>query len=468
MKGLKLSTKILLASGFILVVFCLVSVAILFQAQSLQATQEMDQLLKNETLALSVLVNATKSGKFDFEISQVFLSQYKNHNPGGFFRFIDPNGNLVLKESSGAPPVECNENEASKSITVGTQTYRIETRRFRPEIDGELLGSQDYASPLICLVVGIDEFPYKAMVTHTLVVSVPVLVGIFMFLIGVMLILVRRLTRDLSNLTKSLTTADFSATHAFPVLASASTPEVKAVVEKLEDLHLQAANVYREMWLFLGRAAHQIKTPVTAMQATLDVLLRRERSKEELLAGLEDVKLAAALLAVLTKKLISSSRISYQETPPIEIVDLEGFFSELIGLFRSQADEYGVCVKLGSTTSIKVIGNRSLMSDIFGNLIENAIIYSPKGKSANVTVTWSSHGANARIEISDEGPGFPKEVVASLFEPFMRGDERKIAGSGLGLSIAKKSAHLLGGEVELKASTSGGSKIVVTLPSSAL
>jgi signal transduction histidine kinase len=468
MKGLKLSTKILLASGFILVVFCLVSVAILFQAQSLQATQEMDQLLKNETLALSALVNATKSGRFDFEISQLFLSQYKNRNPRGFFRFIDPNGDVVLKESSDAPLVGCNENEASKSITVSARTYRVETRRFRPEIDGELLGSQDYASPFICLIVGIDESPYKAMVIHTLVASVPVLVGIFMLLVGVMLILVRRLTRDLSNLTKSLTTADFSATHAFPVLASANTPEVKAVAEKLEDLHSQAANVYREMWLFLGRAAHQIKTPVTAMQATLDVLLRRERSKEELLAGLEDVKSAAALLAGLTKKLISSSRISYQETPPKEIVDLESFFSELISLFRSQADEYGVRVILGSTTSIKVSCNRSLMSDIFGNLIENAIIYSPKGKCANVTVQWSSHGGNALIEVSDEGPGFPKEVVAALFEPFMRGDERKIAGSGLGLSIAKKSAHLLGGEIELRASTSSGSKIVVTLPSSGL
>lgn len=463
MKEFKLSTKFLLASVLILVVFCMASVGILFQAQSLQAEQEMDQLLKNETLALSALVNTSTSGSFDFEISPLFLSQYSEHNPNAFFRFLSLNGKDVLKESAGSPAIECR-SEVSKTAKVSEIDYRVKTFRFRPEVEGDPQTAQGFVAPLICLVVGLDQAPYQAMIRHTLMVSVPALMVIFILLISFMFILIRRLTRDLSILTMSLTTADFSATHAFPALPTMNTPEIKAVVEKLEGLHAQAAEVYRGMWLFLGRAAHQIRTPVTAMQTTLDVLLRKERSRDELLAGLDDVKSAATLLSALTKKLILSSRISFQEDPPEEIVDLDNFFSELVGLFRWQADELGVRINLGSTTAVGVVGNRSLMSDVFGNLIENAVLYSPKAKHATVTITWWYNDENVFIEVSDQGEGFPKEVIAALFEPFIRGDESRIAGSGLGLSIAKKSVHLMKGEIDLKASTPSGSKIVVTLP----
>jgi signal transduction histidine kinase len=465
MKKLKLATKVLLASSCLLIIFCFASVAILFQAQSLQATQEMDQLLEQETLSLSALVNSTKSGKFDFEISPLFLSQYRQHNPNIFFRFIDPTLGLVLKESTDSPIVSCDINQTDKSLTIADRAYRIHVIQFRPEFDSDLHISQNDSGAFVCLIAGISEAPYAAMVRHTLQISVPVMVGIFAVLIGVLLILIRGLTRDLSNLAKSLTTANFSATHSFPHLPTPNTPEVEAIVEKLEALHSQASEVYREMWLFLGRAAHQIKTPVTAMRSTLEVLLRKERSHNELLLGLEDVKSAAVVLSALTKKLILSSRISYQHVPVKEKINLENFFSELVGLFRSQADENGVQITIASKISVEVIANHPLMSDIFGNLLENAIIYSPKKKSAQITVSWIVTEGSACIEISDQAQGFPKDVVSALFQPFVRGDERAVAGSGLGLSIAKKSVHLLGGKIFLRESTSRGSKIVVELPS---
>ncbi len=463
MKKWKLSTKILWASALVLILFCFASVAILFRAQSLQATEEMSQVLKNESFGLASLINIHHDS-FDFEMSSDFLTQYQQRNPNGFFRFLDPTTKQVLKESLGAPTIDCMNSVNHDSVNYNGHKYLIETSKFRPEIETEIIDAPVEYGPEVCLLVGVDEGPYKATVLNVLLSTVPLLVGIFILLIGALLFFVRKLTLDLSILSNSLTATNFNATLAFPSLPEAHTPEVKAVVEKLADLHTQAAEFYREMWLFLGRAAHQIKTPITALQATIEVLLRKDRTKEELLAGLEDVKVATNLLAVLTKKLILSSRISFQQLPKIEPIGLQEFFAQMIQLFRSQADSHGIQIKMEKTTAVSVMGNHFLLADIFGNLIENAIIYSVKGSDSTISISWESKNDSVEIKITDQGPGFPRDVLSSLFQPFIRGDERIIAGSGLGLSIAKKSVQLLRGEISLINSTAQGSQILVTLP----
>lgn len=461
MKNLKFSTKILVVSIFILVIFSLASFGILFRALSNQASREMDQLLKNESLALSALVNLGASG-FEFEMQSNFLSQYRQRNPHGFFRFIDPESGKAVKESEQAPNIGCAREFSNISVRVFDQSYRVETLLFHPEFDGEPQPTSR-TRPL-CLVVGIDREPYWNVLVETLLSSIPILISIFVILVIALLVLIRGLTRDLRALTSALTTANFGGTHAFPTLPKANTQEVKAIIEVLEELHRQASEVYREMWLFMGRAAHQIKTPVTAMQATLEVLLRRDRTKDELLGGLADVQSAAGLLNELTRKLISSSRISYQESPPTEPINLQSFFKELVELFKSKANESGVELRIETDLSLNVLGNRSLMSDIFGNLIENAILYSPEHKNASIHLAWHTEGNSAVIEISDQGIGFPDAVRLDLFKPFVRGDERKAVGSGLGLSIAKKSVNLLRGEIELAESSPRGSRMRVWLP----
>ena len=466
MRNQKLSTKILVVSVFILLIFSLASFGILFRALSNQASREMDQLLKNESLALSALVNSAADG-FEFEMHSNFLSQYSQRNPNGFFRFIDPESGKVLKESGQAPNIGCLRKGSNVSVQIADQSYRVETVHFRPEFDGEADPATASQARLICLIVGINRAPYWSVVVETLLSSIPIMIAIVILLVISLLVLIRGLTRDLFALTSALTTSNFGGTHAFPALPKARTQEVKAIIDVLEELHGQAAEVYREMWLFMGRAAHQLKTPVTAMQATLEVLLRRDRTKEELLNGLVDVQSAAALLNGLTRKLILSSRISYQESPPTESIDLQLFFKELVELFKSQATKSGIVLKIETDFSVNVLANQSLMSDIFVNLIENAILYSPESpehQNASILLAWHIDGNSVVIEISDQGLGFPEAVRADLFKPFVRGDERKTVGSGLGLSIAKKSVNLLRGEIELAESSPRGSKIRVWLP----
>ncbi len=402
MSALSLTNKVFLG---------LSSFEILYQAQTQLAMQEMNTVLENQTLSLSTLASARPDGKFDFEMSTYFFSQFQRLKPRGFFRFTDSRGTKTLRENPGAPALNCMPDHANRNVTLPIQgEYRVKATEFRPEVDSEISDAPHFVPPWICLIVGIETRPYRGLVC----------------MVALLLFLVRRLTGDISRLTTALAVADFGLTHEFPVLPEAQTLEVKAVVEKLAGLHEQATDVYRLMWFFLGRAAHQIKTPVAAMQATLQVLLRTVRTKEELLSGLADVESAASLLAELTKKLISSSRISYLETPAPGWIDFQEFFVEQLKLFRSKSEQQGVISLLFPSPALRLF----------------CISYL----------------------IADQGPGFPEQVKRTLFEPFVRGDERLAPGSGLGLSIANRAAQLLGGSVALTQSHGKGSLLAVSLP----
>jgi signal transduction histidine kinase len=462
--ALRLSTKLVFVSGILLIVFFLASAGILYRAQSQQALDEMDLVLKNQSQALSTLVNTTAGGALDFEMNPTFYSQYSAKNQNGFFRFYDLKENRIFKESSNAPSVDCETAAHGANQNINHTLFRVFAYRFSPEMDGGFQPPQNLVLPKLCLVVGIDQTPYRSLVTKTLLSSIPILVGLVILLVAALLILVRRLTHDLSSLTTALETADFGATHEFPTLPRASTFEVNTVVEKLAALHANAALVYQEMWLFLGRASHQLKTPVTAMQATLEVLLRRERTKEELVAGLVDVKAAAAQLGHLTKHLITSSRISYEASSlEQEAFDLRDSLQSQVKSFTAQAEQRGVTLKIESVSDILVRGNSFLLSEIFGNLIENAILYSPREQTSEVFISWHVEGHDVVTVISDQGPGLPRQVIESLFQPFIRGDESLVSGSGLGLSTAKKASQLLGGDIFVQETSSAGSRIAVRL-----
>jgi signal transduction histidine kinase len=459
-----LSARILAVSAIALLVFGAASFAMLYRAQTQLADRAMDSLLKNDIFSLSNLVNLKPDGTFDFEITPLALSDYQNNQSGEFFRFIDPKNGHVYIESPGAPKAGC-ESGANRSWTrefANEKAYLIRGALFQPELDPDFKTTAPIAKQWICLIVGADEQPYRSLVIQTWLSTVPVLVALILLTLGILLTLLRSFTKDLSELARALQVADFEGTHEFPTLPKAETTEVKAVVEKLHDLHQQASEVYHEMWLFLGRAAHQLKTPVAGIQATLQVLLRKDRSKEELLAGLSDIQSGVDLLSLLTQKLTASSRISFQSAGEKVAVDLEEFFREQSKIYRSAAEKRGIRIELYPSDAVCVLGSISLLSEIFGNLIENAILYS--NENGIVGIQWEAHSNRALVSISDQGHGFAAVVQENLFKPFVRGDERSIAGSGLGLSSAHKAAQLLGGDIQLAESTTKGSRLVVSLP----
>lgn len=465
MKPRSLTTRVLSVSGLVLTLFGAATLGLMYRTQRQLSLRAMDSLLTDDAFSLSLLVNSIPNHQFDFELTPLGLSNYQSSQTGEFFRFFDMSSGRLLRESLAAPSAACELKALGSKISnlkIADHMYRVKTVAFQPEIDEAFKHLPPVPKGRVCLIVGVDQATYFGFAHQTLLSAVPLLFILVVLFMGVLFVVVRILMQDLTKLNDTLQSADFGVTHAFPQLPAARTKEVKAVAEQLQKLHDQAAQAYQEIWLFLGRAAHQLKTPVAGIQATIEVTLRKERTEAELLETLKDLGTAANFLTGITHKLVSSARISYESIPRPEPVDLGEFFVTQMKQFQTRAEQRGIELRIKSSPDLKVLATRALLDEIFGNLIENAVLYSKL--NGCISLAWSRQGTHATISVQDNGPGFPKNVKSSLFKPFIRGDERQVAGSGLGLSIAFKAAQLLNGFIALEESRPTGSLIRVTLP----
>jgi signal transduction histidine kinase len=462
-----LGAKILTGTALIISFFSATTFVVLYNSESRLTVKEMETYLSSEANMLSSGITENRDGTIDFEFSTYFLAQYDKHEPQRFFRFFPSQSLKPIYESGNAPLVSCSNNRKVlfSDFSVNSKTYRVLQYYFQPASDEAESSIGAVENPWVCLVVGIDKGPYQNLVAATLFSIAPVFGGMLFLTLALLWYLVRRFTSDLSGLRVALEKNEFRATYAFPDLPQARTIEVDAINSKLHSLHRQAAQVYQEMWLFMGRAAHQLKTPVTAINATIDVLLRKERSRDELLLGLGDIQFGIKQLVSLTEKLLSSSRIAYQlesRSDEFVVISLQEFFSEQVAFFRARGEQRRVTLEILPSPAAYVRATRALLLELFGNLLENAIIYTVEDSA--VEVRWLITEYQVVVSITDCGSGFSIEALNHIFDPFVRGDERLSGGSGLGLSIANRVAQGLEGEIRVASSGTQGSEIKVTLP----
>jgi signal transduction histidine kinase len=208
---------------------------------------------------------------------------------------------------------------------------------------------------------------------------------------------------------------------------------------------------------FTADAAHELRTPITAILGESEVALRRKRSEAELRAALTVVKEEAERSARLLEALLALARadagtlLSSKTKLPVA-----GIVESTVSRARDRAAHDGhvaIRVDRGSSSAF-VEGNAALLSRALENLLDNAIRHA----ATQITVTVASDGTLARVRVDDDGPGVPAHLMPALFERFARGDSARAAGGfGLGLSIARAIAQAHGGSVVLLPSSAGAS-----------
>ena len=212
-----------------------------------------------------------------------------------------------------------------------------------------------------------------------------------------------------------------------------------------------------------GEAAHEMKTPLTAMRGAIEVALRRERTpaeyRETLAATLEEVK---GLQNVIGSVLLLTRGA---ETPPAEEP------VEMTEVVRAEAERVHLAspdrhVSLASVKGPRVVvGDPSLLSRAVANLLDNAALHSVAGGAIRVRV--EAVRRELIVSVEDDGPGIPASRREKVFERFWRGPEvgaRGIPGSGLGLPIARWIAEVHGGSLVLDPAVADRARFVLRLP----
>jgi signal transduction histidine kinase len=214
---------------------------------------------------------------------------------------------------------------------------------------------------------------------------------------------------------------------------------------------------------FMADASHQVRTPVSVIHTTAQVMLARDtRPEQDYREAMTIVGEQSARLRRLVDAMFLLSRAEAQGIPLVrEPLYLDELVSECARALRVMADERGVRVTTSGDTEVALTGDDTLLRQMVGNLLDNAIRHArPAG---SVAATVERNGSKAVVRITDDGPGVPVEERERVFQRFVQLDS-STGGAGLGLPIARWIAEAHGGGLVLESVDTGGASFVATLP----
>jgi signal transduction histidine kinase len=215
----------------------------------------------------------------------------------------------------------------------------------------------------------------------------------------------------------------------------------------------------------VSNVSHELRTPLASVLGFSSLMLDRDLPPEETKRYLEVIRSEARRLALLLNDLLDLQRVE-QDALDLrsEEVDLNELLSSQITLYSAQSDLHTLKFHPNGE-ALAVRGDRDRLAQVFGNLLSNAIKYSPDGGVVEVTAT--SIGDEAWIWVRDEGLGIPGGHQEQIFTKFFRGDvgrELGIAGTGLGLVLARQIVEAHGGQIGFESEAGRGSTFWLQLP----
>ncbi|WP_460782028.1 sensor histidine kinase [Microbacterium shaanxiense] len=217
---------------------------------------------------------------------------------------------------------------------------------------------------------------------------------------------------------------------------------------------------------FVANTSHELKTPVGAVSLLAEAIESAADDPAQVRIFASRISAEAARLGQLTGRIMSLSRLQAADgITDFDPVAMDEVVTASIEAHAVQADSAGVELIRGGDRGAFVRGDAQILIEAVGNLIANAIVYSPRGSRVGVGV--KIEGETLEVAVSDQGIGISESDRERIFERFYRADEarsRRTGGTGLGLSIVKHATQRHGGEVRVWSRPSRGSTFTMVLP----
>ncbi len=226
---------------------------------------------------------------------------------------------------------------------------------------------------------------------------------------------------------------------------------------------------YRQMQQFTADAAHELRTPLAAIQVNLESTLTPDATDADAWDTLRTVERQNSRLSRLVHDLLVLSRMDLQGLPAKQnLCNLNDLISDLAEEFSALAIASNILLttNIQTNTPITVLGSEEQLYRLVANLIINAIQYTPEGGEVIVHLKREDH--HALIQVQDTGIGIPLKEQARIFDRFYRVNSdrsRHTGGAGLGLAIAQAIAQSHQSNIEVRSKLGEGSIFTVRLPS---
>ena len=241
--------------------------------------------------------------------------------------------------------------------------------------------------------------------------------------------------------------------------------DIDALAESINRVLARLDWAFRRLSSFSADAAHELRTPVNRLLNRAEVALLDEQGAAGRVEALVAVRDTAEEMRRLIEQLLLLARGEEGRLPlRLEDADLGALAAGLVDLYAPVADASGQALELAAdgASSLHLRADTALLQRALGNLLENALQYTPRGGKIRVSLVGAP--ATIRVTVDDSGPGIPPAQRERVFERFVRLDAaRSGSGTGLGLAIARMIARLHGGEVGIQGSPLGGASLHMLL-----
>jgi two-component system sensor histidine kinase TctE len=406
-------------------------------------------------LADSVIGDEARPGGGLLMLMAPPIEEFLKVGPGfAAFSIVDPDGRTLSGEKwlSALPPTTF-EPEFHSEENQGT-TWRIVRQRVQ-SVAGEIT---------VTLADGTDpRQQWSRAILFKVLLPNLVLITLAAFAVNWAVHRALKPLLDLKEAVERRSPRDLSA-----IDEQASPEEVRPLVLSLNRL-FSLVNVQAEgQRRFVADAAHQLRTPLAGLQAQVEawaqaanavpsqpsVTLRAEQVNKLRSATRRTSQLANQLLA------LSRADARTMQPQPMQRVDLKELCETTLQSHLDAAT--AKCMDLGlDAQPAMVMGHEWLLRELLGNLVDNAVKYTPEG--GTVTIRCGEHDGVAFVEVEDDGPGIPRSERARVLERFYRVQGTLGEGNGLGLAIADEIARAHHSHLELQGSTdSRGLKVTLS------
>lgn len=324
---------------------------------------------------------------------------------------------------------------------------------------------------LVLVLVGVKLF-YHGAITLPLVIIVALFVcGLTILFGGTMLwfgsIHLTRPIEEVSHAVKKVAEGDF-AVHIKRNESNRGGYEYANEIDELaENFNTMAAELNGMDYMrkdFMSNVSHEVKTPVAAITGLSEMLLEGGLTTEEQKEFLQLINKESLRLSRLCENMLRMSRLDHQQivSKSDSIRVDEQIRKGIILLSEKWTDKvrnYHI-----ECDNLVIQSNADLLMQVWTNLLDNAIKYSPD--NSNIYITGKIHNNNyLLVQIRDEGDGIRVEKQAKIFDKFYQCEEsHKNSGNGLGLSIVKRILELLGGSINCSSEEGKGTVMAVNVP----
>ena len=283
-------------------------------------------------------------------------------------------------------------------------------------------------------------------------------------LIGI--VLSRRISRPILTITEA-STLIAKGQKQVTVPTDTSIEEINQLGKTFNDMSSKVEANEERMKEFVANVSHELRSPLTSIKGFIEALIdNKGKTPEAQQRFLTIINDETDRLSQLVNDLLILSRSEEEISLKPEVIELKEFIEHVLTSFHSRAEENSINMEvISEQDSIFLKIDANSLKQVFVNLLDNALKYSPLG--GNVSISLKESEEMISISISDSGLGIPERDLPNIWDRFYRVDKdrsRETGGTGLGLAIVKQLTEKNGGQVEVESVFGKGSIFSVRFP----